>query len=337
MTRGHIRPIRGATATRSTRVATTSTTATRSTNGAATNASTARTNAEIERMRQALVNAANSEWAQWHAVNTVRENHADGEAQVLSYWEEQGQSEANLEARQIYSKDRSNNRIPLVNPDGTPRVDHRNRVQYQREAAGDNWVSDIPWSAAFIVWCVRQAEFQADEFPSAWKHTKYIHFAKENRDNDRGVFRAYRLTECAPQAGDIVCLNRNGGRITYDRIRPHGESHCDIVTEVTGALMTTIGGNVFQNVGKREVELTNTGHIPTDAWTIRATGEPGAGRRQRKGFFAILRFAAIRPPRLGDISGPLSIHEIGTHPQSNFPQPFTPLPGQVRGASRYFG
>jgi len=319
MTRGHVRPVRGASATRSTRSATTG----------ATRAAE-RTEAEIERMRQSLVDTANSEWTEWHSGSRpLRETNADGESQVLDYWGEQGQSESNLEARRVFSKDGSGNRIPLTNSDGTPRTDRRGRVQYQREDAGDNWVSDIPWSAAFIVSCVRQAGFHADEFPSAWKHTKYTHFAKENRENGRGIFRAYRLTEMTPQAGDIVCLNRNGGTITYARIRPHGESHCDIVTDVSGTVMTTIGGNVFQNVGKREVDLADTGYIPSNAMTTRATGEPGAGRRQRKSFFAILRFAAIPPPTPGAVTGPLHIREIDTHPQRN-----TALPWQVRGAVR---
>ena len=111
-----------------------------------------------------------------------------------------------------------------------------------------DWWSRVPWSAAFISWVMRKAGAgRAFKYSSA--HAVYIKAAKDNRiANNDNPFKAYRVSEVAPQVGDLVCKRRAGSGATYDNIRAGMTTHCDIVTNVQPNRLMTIGGNVSNSV-----------------------------------------------------------------------------------------
>ena len=120
-----------------------------------------------------------------------------------------------------------------------------------------NWWSSVPWSAAFISWVMKKAG-AGNAFKYSAGHSYYTKAAKDNRfANNDNPFKAYRISEVAPQVGDIVCKSRAGSGATYDSIQPGMATHCDIVTEVQRGHLTTVGGNVSQSVSSTTV--------PTDA------------------------------------------------------------------------
>jgi hypothetical protein len=120
---------------------------------------------------------------------------------------------------------------------------------------------DHSWSAAFISWVMRTANAQA-AFNYSQRHTDYTRTAKANRqDNNSNPFKAYRTTELAPEAGDLVCRGRPPRPATYDDLRRGMTMHCDIVTEVQPGSIVTVGGNVGGSVRERTVPTDPSGLI----------------------------------------------------------------------------
>ena len=122
---------------------------------------------------------------------------------------------------------------------------------------------DVPWSAAFISFCVRTAGGYSG-FKYAAGHARYVHQAIRRRlDGVAGPFWGYRVGEHRPQLGDMVCARRAGNRITYDgaAARDRFKSHCDIVVSVRQMHVSTLGGNVGNSVGRTSYPLDGGGYL----------------------------------------------------------------------------
>jgi hypothetical protein len=130
----------------------------------------------------------------------------------------------------------------------------RGRIADYYEAGGgsrdlDPTLNTNAWSAAFVSFCVKQSGATAEQFKFNLSHSVYVRAAIANADADRGVFRGHRITEHAPQLGDLVHHNRDGGTLSFEFARDNTgyPSHCAIVVDfdvrngVRGAV--TIGGN----------------------------------------------------------------------------------------------
>jgi hypothetical protein len=71
------------------------------------------------------------------------------------------------------------------------------------------------WSAVFISWCMRNAGASNTEFPPAQAHWEYAQRALQSS----GLFAARRLTDYAPQNGDLLHFNRDGGTTRFEQIQ----------------------------------------------------------------------------------------------------------------------
>lgn len=142
-------------------------------------------------------------------------------------------------------------------------------VRYWNEGLKVKWidtkeeVTSIPWSAAFISWVMRTAG-AGDRFKYDARHSVYIRDAIQKRksnDNTAG-FKGYKLSEVAPQVGDLVCASRgkDAGKVGYDTTRDY-ESHCDIVVATRPGKIEVIGGNVSQSVGKKTLDIDAQGRL----------------------------------------------------------------------------
>jgi hypothetical protein len=151
-------------------------------------------------------------------------------------------------------------------------------VNYSEDQLGDPaFQNDHPWSAAFISWVMKTAG-AGNAFKYSSAHAVYTRAAKDNRiaNNDNPI-KAYRITELAPQVGDLVCKSRSGSGATYDNIRPGMKTHCDIVTEVRPGRLVTVGGNVNNSVAQKTPRIDANGRI----------AEPN--------YFAVIRVGEVQP------------------------------------------
>jgi hypothetical protein len=134
-----------------------------------------------------------------------------------------------------------------------------------------------PWSAAFISWVMRTAG-AGNAFKYSPTHAAYTRAAIDNRHANNGnPFKAYRVTELAPQVGDLVCKGRAGIGATYENIKPGMKTHCDIVTEVRPNNLTLVGGNVNNSVARKTLRSDTNGRI----------AEPD--------YFAVIRIGGAQP------------------------------------------
>jgi peptidoglycan hydrolase-like protein with peptidoglycan-binding domain len=149
---------------------------------------------------------------------------------------------------------------------------------YSEAQLGDpSFQNDHPWSAAFISWVMRTAG-AGSAFKYSSAHSTYTRWAKDNRvANGTNPFKAYRVSELAPQVGDIVCKRRAGSGATYENIRPGMKTHCDIVTEVRPGRLVTIGGNVSNSVAQTAPRTDTRGFL----------SDPN--------YFAVIRIDGARP------------------------------------------
>lgn len=131
---------------------------------------------------------------------------------------------------------------------------------------------DVPWSAAFISWVVRQAGPAYAHFQFAASHSVFVNNAIKARITNRRdkPFWGYRITEEKPALGDIIQRNRGTGSYSYSYAENHAEysSHSDIVVEVTPDVVRVMGGNVGDTVtisgNIQEYELDAEGFIKPD-------------------------------------------------------------------------
>lgn len=119
---------------------------------------------------------------------------------------------------------------------------------------------DQPWSAAFISFVVRKANYSNFKFSAA--HAKYILDAKEKRiANQAAPFWLFRLNEHRPQLGDLVCKWREKKR-TFDDIPSGGfKSHTDVIVEISDQFVRTLGGNVAHSVSMSTFQLNGNGYL----------------------------------------------------------------------------
>jgi peptidoglycan hydrolase-like protein with peptidoglycan-binding domain len=129
-------------------------------------------------------------------------------------------------------------------------------------------ISEFPWSATFVSFCVKTAGATAAEFKFSAAHAVFVQQAIVNADHEKGVFRARPIDEHAPQLGDIIQNNRGGGTIDYDEARRRTDyvSHSAIVVDFTtdshgSKFAVTIGGNESDSVRRKLVPLTDDGFV----------------------------------------------------------------------------
>lgn len=122
---------------------------------------------------------------------------------------------------------------------------------------------DVPWSAAFISFCVRTAGgYNGFKFAAA--HARFTNQAiRRKLDGVDGPFWGFRINEHKPELGDIVCRSRAGSGVTYNYASTHDafKSHTDIVVRITDTHAVTIGGNVRQSVSRTSYPLNSSGFL----------------------------------------------------------------------------
>lgn len=131
------------------------------------------------------------------------------------------------------------------------------------------FISDNPWSAAFVSWVMTQAGVAG--FLRSPRHIDYIRAAYRN---DGGS--PYRLTDPGiekPAPGDLLCLLRGRDRslgfagLNAELARGgtvHWKSHCDIVVAANvggDRTLYLIGGNVLNTVMMRKLPLDRAGRL----------------------------------------------------------------------------
>jgi len=122
---------------------------------------------------------------------------------------------------------------------------------------------DVPWSAAFISWAVKNAGPSYDGFRFAAAHSRYVNRAIIRREaGDDHPYWGMRIQEHKPALGDMVCRWRQSP-VTYDQARASDrfKSHCDIVVKIEDGKVFTIGGNVSHSVRHTRYEINSSGFL----------------------------------------------------------------------------
>lgn len=153
------------------------------------------------------------------------------------------------------------------------------------------WHGTNFWSAVFVSWVMRTAG-AGNAFAYSRAHRTYVRAARHNRcqNTTANPFWAYRVTEVAPEPGDLVCRNDHiTPPATYENIdQPiDWHLHCDIVTVpaqggrimVTGGNVAVPGGNPHHGVTVAERPLRvrpdgllDLGHHPDYIAVVRCRG-----------------------------------------------------------------
>ena len=80
-------------------------------------------------------------------------------------------------------------------------------------------VDKFHYSAVFISWCLRKAGASEEEFPATSRHWEYARRATQDPIGTEGILRGRTIESYAPQVGDLVHMNRDGGIVGYERAR----------------------------------------------------------------------------------------------------------------------
>lgn len=99
-----------------------------------------------------------------------------------------------------------------------------------------NYISNTPWSSAFISYVYGNAD---PKFPTSPTHTGYATGLKGREDWEELDPSTTKL-----QPGDIIVNNRSGNKQKFGQKSYTGFSHGDIVTRIEGDKVYAIGGNV---------------------------------------------------------------------------------------------
>ncbi len=167
-----------------------------------------------------------------------------------------------------------------------------------------------PWSAAFVSYCVRQSGVTGQQFKFSTQHSQFVFAAIQNKLAGKGDFRGYPITEYAPQPGDIIQNNRDGGTYTYADASEHSSyaSHSAIVvgfeTKAGVKYAVTIGGNETDTVGKKLVALLPDGKIkqrPASSYICVVENRPMRAALEAS---QVGRFVVKAKPNLNLRSGP---------------------------------
>ena len=130
-----------------------------------------------------------------------------------------------------------------------------------------NSCTQVPWSAVFVSWCVKQAGATKQEFKFAMAHSVFVQQAIKNALNGEGIFQGFDITAQKPAVGDIIQNNRRGNTFDFAFARTHSryESHSAIVVEIgqdtQGGFAFCIGGNENDSVRRSVVRLNANGFI----------------------------------------------------------------------------
>lgn len=122
---------------------------------------------------------------------------------------------------------------------------------------------DVPWSAAFISYCVREAGGYAGFHFSA-AHSRYVHQAiRRKLDGIDGPFWGVRNGDHKVQLGDMVCRSRTNPPVDYDFAANNDsfKSHCDIVISIRNDHVSTLGGNVSHTVKRTNYPISTDGYL----------------------------------------------------------------------------
>jgi hypothetical protein len=118
--------------------------------------------------------------------------------------------------------------------------------------------SNYPWSSAFISYVFQKAGAK-DKFPYSSSHSGYFQIAKANRDNKAAPLRGFRISEYAPNVGDLIVYSRQDGK-GYDSTG-YFPAHGEIVIEVGKGFVKAIGGNVSNKVKISKYTTNQKGRI----------------------------------------------------------------------------
>ncbi|HEY6430696.1 MAG TPA: DUF2272 domain-containing protein [Acetobacteraceae bacterium] len=132
------------------------------------------------------------------------------------------------------------------------------------------------WSAAFISYVMRIAG-AGPRFPYSEAHSDYIDTAKEMAlgQTSGWLVTAERLTDYAPQPGDMICMSRTRHPLTYDQLpAQHFPAHCDIVVAIHPDLISVVGGNIDDAVTMKHVPVTADGKLATPDGQVLDTRYP---------------------------------------------------------------
>ncbi|MNJ84826.1 hypothetical protein D3C87_22860 [compost metagenome] len=105
--------------------------------------------------------------------------------------------------------------------------------------------SKYPWSSAFISYLFSKAGAK-DQFPYARSHSGYFQKAKANRKKKDAALIGFRISEYAPNVGDLVVYTRDKGK-GYDT-KGFFASHGELVIETGRNYIKAVGGNVSNKV-----------------------------------------------------------------------------------------
>lgn len=128
-------------------------------------------------------------------------------------------------------------------------------------------IADFAWSATFVSWCIWKAGATRSEFKFSVAHAKFVNAAIANTVANSGVFRGRKIDEYAPKVGDIIQMNRGGGKVDYSQAQQSDQyaSHSAIVIELfsngTKSYARTIGGNEGDAIHVTTLELTSSGLV----------------------------------------------------------------------------
>lgn len=133
---------------------------------------------------------------------------------------------------------------------------------YWHDGTGKNLTGkndDFPWSATFISYIMRIAG-AGDRFKFSAQHSVYIREAIKARQkgNKKYGFWGFRLSERAPEVGDLVCYSRQSG-ISFDTQSANYASHADVVVSKSDKAIQVIGGNVGNSVSLKALKIDNKG------------------------------------------------------------------------------
>jgi hypothetical protein len=122
----------------------------------------------------------------------------------------------------------------------------------------------LPWSAAFVSYVMREAGYSPYDFPPSAEHWEYLKGLIERAGKPVPVFAAEPIDVYAPAPGDLICKTRAGAapppfaELVADPDRFGGSlpMHCDLVVANHGSAerpdgrIEAIGGNVMNSVSK---------------------------------------------------------------------------------------
>tara|TARA_R110001583_G_scaffold13766_2_gene58677 strand:- start:12224 stop:16771 length:4548 start_codon:yes stop_codon:yes gene_type:complete len=113
------------------------------------------------------------------------------------------------------------------------------------------YLANVPWSAGCISYIVKQAGVP---FPYKGAHTKYCMGIKSG---DYPNWSCMNPRTTTLKLGDIIVQGRASNKLYYEKSRWGGFSHGDIVVELNGDHVRTIGGNLGNTMKSPKVACTN--------------------------------------------------------------------------------